>query len=80
MSRYAVQLKTRYDGLVIATFPDLPGVTALGSDDEEALAQARRALAEALADYAEGGIAAPAPTARGAVTIEAAPVARPIPA
>ena len=49
-------------------------------DDEEALAEARRALAEALADYAEEGIAAPSPTARAAVTIEAAPVARPIPA
>ena len=80
MSRYAVQLKTRYDGLVIATFPDLPGVTALGSDDEEALAEARRALAEALADYAADGIEAPAPVTRGAATIEAGPVARPIPA
>ena len=27
MVRYAVQLATRYDGLVIASFPDLPGVS-----------------------------------------------------
>ena len=43
MVSYAVRLVTRYDGLVIATFPDLPGVTALGRDDEEALDEARRA-------------------------------------
>lgn len=80
MIRYAVQLQTRYDGLVIATFPDLPGVTALGCDDEEALSEAGRALADALAGYAEDGVEAPAPMARGAAMIAAAPVARPIPA
>lgn len=80
MIRYAVQLKTRYDGLVIATFPDLPGVTALGSDDEEALAEAKRALGEALAVYADEGVAAPTPLNRSGVTIAAAPAPRPIPA
>ena len=49
MVSYAVQLVTRYDGLVIATFPDLPGVTALGRDDEEARDEATSALADALA-------------------------------
>ena len=48
MPSYAVELTTRYDGLVIASFPDLPGVTALGVDDEDARAEARRALEEAL--------------------------------
>ena len=51
MAEYAVQLVTRYDGLVIASFPDFPGVTALGRDDEEARDEARRALAEAVADF-----------------------------
>jgi predicted RNase H-like HicB family nuclease len=72
MAAYAVELATRYDGLVIATFPDLPGVSALGRDDEEALAEARRALDAALGDYAAGGEAAPEPFARGVNMIEAA--------
>ena len=71
MARYAVEFATRYDGLVIASFPDLPGVTGLGRDDEEALAEARRALDAALgACAAEGGIP-PEPRARGATMIEA---------
>jgi len=72
MASYAVQLVTRYDGLVIATFPDLPGVSALGRDDEEALAEARRALDAALRACADEGAAAPEPRARGATMIEAA--------
>ena len=71
MPRYAVELVTRYDGLVIASFPDLPGVAALGADDEEALAEARRALDEALGGYADEGEAPPEPRARGATMIEA---------
>jgi predicted RNase H-like HicB family nuclease len=71
MAQYAVQLATRYDGLVIATFPDLPGVSALGCDDEEALAEARRELDAALQAYADEGEAAPEPRTRGATMIEA---------
>ena len=70
MASYAVQLMTRYDGLVIATFPDLPGVSALGRDDEEAVYEAQRALN----DFARSGEELPAPSARGATMIEAAPV------
>lgn len=73
MASYAVQLMTRYDGLVIATFPDLPGVSALGRDDEEALAEARRALDAALRDFAADGEAPPEPSARGATMIHAEP-------
>jgi len=73
MASYAVQLVTRYDGLVIATFPDLPGVSALGRDDEEALAEARRELDAALNAYAQDGEAPPEPKTRGATTIEATP-------
>jgi predicted RNase H-like HicB family nuclease len=71
MAHYAVQLATRYDGLVIATFPDLPGVSALGRDDEEALAEARRELDAALQAYAAEGEVAPEPRTRGATMIEA---------
>jgi predicted RNase H-like HicB family nuclease len=67
MAAYAVQLMTRYDGLVIATFPDLPGVSALGRDDEEALDEARRALDE----HARSGGALPAPVAQRTTMIEA---------
>ena len=73
MIRYAVQLATRYDGLVIASFPDLPGVTALGRDDEEALAEARRELEVALKGYAADGDAPPEPRTRGETMIEAEP-------
>jgi predicted RNase H-like HicB family nuclease len=67
MAAYAVQLMTRYDGLVIATFPDLPGVSALGRDDEEALGEAKRALDE----HARSGETLPEPAARGTTLIEA---------
>ena len=71
MAQYAVQLATRYDGLVIATFPDLPGVSALGRDDEEALAEARRELDSALQADADEGESAPEPRTRGETMIEA---------
>lgn len=80
MVSYAVRLVTRYDGLVIATFPDLPGVTALGRDDEEAREEARRALADELASYEARGLAAPAPVTRNGTMISAELVARPLPA
>lgn len=70
MASYAVQLMTRYDGLVIATFPDLPGVSALGMDDEEALDEARRALGAALLAYAEDGEAPPPASTRGLLLID----------
>ena len=77
MVSYAVQLVTRYDGLVIASFPDLPGVTALGRDDEEACEEARRALEAELAWYAEQGVEPPAPRAPGKATIAPAAPAAP---
>ena len=67
MAAYAVELMTRYDGLVIATVPDLPGVSALGRDDEEALGEARRALDE----HARSGEILPEPSARRHVMLEA---------
>ena len=67
MAAYAVELMTRYDGLVIATFPDLPGVSGLGRDDEEALDEAKRALDE----HARTGEPLPAPARQGATMIDA---------
>lgn len=80
MADYAVQLATRYDGLVIASFPDLPGISALGRDDEEAIAEAGLALGEALATFSADGIAPPEPMAKGARRVGAAQIARPLPA
>lgn len=80
MVSYAVRLVTRYDGLVIATFPDLPGVTALGRDDEEAREEARRALADELAAYEAKGVAPPEPVTRNGTMISTELVARPLPA
>lgn len=80
MVSYAVRLVTRYDGLVIATFPDLPGVTALGRDDEEAQDEARRALADALAAFEAEGVAPPEPTTRTGTMVSLELVARPMPA
>jgi predicted RNase H-like HicB family nuclease len=80
MVSYAVQLVTRYDGLVMASFPDLPGVTALGRDDEEARDEARRALADALVSFEQDGVAAPAPRARGDSLISVELQAKPVPA
>ena len=67
MAAYAVEFVTRYDGLVIASFPDLPGLSALGRDDEEALDEAKRALDE----HARSGEPLPAPERQGATMIEA---------
>ena len=82
MVSYAIRLTTRYDGLVIATFPDLPGVTALGRDDEEAREEARRALGEELAGYQSRGMEPPPPrTQNGSMlSLEAAPMPAPLPA
>ena len=80
MVSYAVRLVTRYDGMVIATFPDLPGVSALGRDDEEARDEARRALADALAAFEAEGVVPPPPTTRSGSTLSLELVARPMPA
>lgn len=61
MADYAMKLTTRYDGMVVATFPDLPEITALGIDDEDARAEANRALEEALAACERDGVALAAP-------------------
>jgi len=78
MVSYAVRLATRYDGLVIATFPDLPGVTALGRDDDEARDEARRALEAELAAYEARGVAPPPASTRSGTMVSIELVARPL--
>jgi len=80
MVSYAVQLVTRYDGLVIATFPDFPGVRALGRDDEEALDEARRALEDELTALEAKGVAPPEPSVHNGSMISADFLSRPLPA
>jgi predicted RNase H-like HicB family nuclease len=76
MVSYAVRLVTRYDGLVMASFPDLPGVTALGRDDEEAREEARRALEAELASYEARGVEPPPPVTRNGTMISPELIAR----
>ncbi len=78
MTAYAVRLAVRYDGLVIATFPDFPEIRAIGRDDEEACEEARRALLEKLEEYEREDRVPPEPAAQGQIILE--PVARPVPA
>ena len=69
MLTYALKLAERYDGMVMATFPDISEAMALGRDFEEARAEARSALESALADYAAQGRAFPEPRACGPITV-----------
>ena len=73
MTNYTVSLARRYDGLVIATLPDLPEVVAFGRDDEEALEEASRSLAATLHRRLANGEAPPVPKAQGALSIAPAP-------
>lgn len=69
MLTYSVRLQTNYDGMVLATIPDVPEARALGRDDEEAVEQALCALEAALARYEEDGRALPEPRANGTLQV-----------
>ena len=69
MLSYALTLAHRYDGLVIATFPDIPEAVAYGRDHDEACEEALKALEAALTRYHGSGRALPHPTALGALTV-----------
>jgi len=69
MLTYALRLADRYDGMIIATIPDLPEAMAMGRDYEEACEEAQRALDAALEIYAAEGRAFPAPNACGSLTV-----------
>lgn len=70
MGAYAANLIWRYDGLWIATFPDVPEVTAFGRDDEEALEEAAKSLHSALVRRELRGDALPPAKTTGKLLVE----------
>ena len=69
MLTYALKLTDRYDGMVMATFPDIPEAMAIGRDFEEACEQALGALEAVLETYLMEGRAVPMPRAVGSITV-----------
>ncbi|HEX8191823.1 MAG TPA: hypothetical protein VF552_02900 [Allosphingosinicella sp.] len=69
MLTYALRLATRYDGMVIATFPDVPEAIGCGRDDEEACEEGLKALEAALEAYAAAGEKLPLPRAAGSTSV-----------
>lgn len=69
MLTYALRLATNYNGMVMATFPDVPEAMALGRDHEEVLEQAQQALEAALERYAADGRAFPEPRTGGSLRV-----------
>lgn len=69
MLTYSLKLADRYDGMVIATIPDLPEAMAMGRDIDEACDEARRALETTLEHYAAEGRPFPLPSACGMLTV-----------
>lgn len=77
MPEYSVTLARRYDGLFIATLPDLPEVVAFGRDEEEALEEAAKCLDHALRRRSGRGEAVPPARTTGALRISAGQVSAP---
>lgn len=69
MLTYALKLAQRYDGLIVATFPDIPAAVAYGRDHDEAIDEALPALEAALSRYVSAGHDLPVPRARGSLAI-----------
>jgi predicted RNase H-like HicB family nuclease len=69
MLTYALKLADRYDGMVLATFPDVPEALAMGRDYEEAVEQAQSALEAALERYVLEGQELPAARTSGRITV-----------
>lgn len=69
MLNYAVSLERRYDGLFIATFPDLPEAVAYGRDDEEALEEAEITLKATFSRMEAQGEILPPPVAVGRLKV-----------
>lgn len=72
MLTYALRLATRYDGMVVASVPDVPEAVACGRDDEEAREEALKALEAALDARLRAGEPVPAPRAAGSVSVSTA--------
>lgn len=71
MVTYAVKLARRYDGLYIATFPDVPDAVAYGRDDEEAIEEAGKALEASLQRCIKDGRELPAARTKGTLGVSA---------
>jgi predicted RNase H-like HicB family nuclease len=69
MPDYAVKLTRRYDGLFVASFPDVPEAVAFGRDDEETLEEAARSLEAAFRRRILTGQELPEPRAQGPLII-----------
>lgn len=69
MLTYALRLATNYNGMVMATFPDVPEAMALGRDDQEAVEEAQHALEAALERYAAEGRDFPSARAGGTLRV-----------
>jgi predicted RNase H-like HicB family nuclease len=69
MPAYAVKLTRRYDGLFIASFPDVPEALAYGRDNEEALEEAAKSLEAAFRRRILSGDDLPEPRANGPLLI-----------
>jgi predicted RNase H-like HicB family nuclease len=69
MITYAVNVARRYDGMFVATFPDVPEAIALGRDDEEAFEEAKRVLEAALQRCLDEDRALPSPRTRSALGV-----------
>jgi len=70
MLAFVLKLCRRSDGLILATFPDVPGAVAWGHDDSEAFCNAAMALKRALGRYVEAGFEIPRPRAKGVLLVE----------
>jgi predicted RNase H-like HicB family nuclease len=69
MLTYAMRLSTRYDGMVVASFPDVPDAVGYGRDDEEAREEGLKALESALEACVCAGEPLPLPIAAGSVSV-----------
>jgi antitoxin HicB len=69
MLTYSLKLATNYNGMVMATFPDVPEAMALGRDHDEAVEQAKCALEAVLEAYAAEGRDLPEPRATGSLQV-----------
>ena len=69
MLTYALRLADRYDGMIIATIPDVPEAMGMGRDYDEACEQAKSALEAALERYAADGRPFPEPVCSGKLTV-----------
>jgi antitoxin HicB len=69
MLTYSLKLATNYNGMVMATFPDVPEAMALGRDHDEAVEEAQRALEATLERYQEEGRDFPVPRAGGTLRV-----------